>query len=153
VSLLEAIGALNSVGLRYDGTEWERGVWLWWAYGAFTMAAFAIGEHALPRILRRSWGGGLLSGAQLYLAFGGATVAGLALMGAGMAEGAFRTAAAAPEVVEAGLLPYRVGAFLGIGLVALAGLAALVNLFLMYTSGRPADYTVPTNAAPAAASQ
>jgi hypothetical protein len=35
--------------------------------------------------------------------------------------------------------------------VALGGLSTLVNLFLAYTSGEPADYTVPGQAATAAA--
>ena len=46
---------------------------------------------------------------------------------------------------------YRAVVFLGVGMVALAGLAFLTNLFLMYTSGEPADYAVPGQSAPAAA--
>ena len=72
-SLLEAIGALRAVDQFVGGTDWDRGAFLWAAYGTFTFAAFALAEHALPRILRRSWGGGFLSGAQLWLAFGGVT--------------------------------------------------------------------------------
>jgi cytochrome c oxidase cbb3-type subunit 1 len=151
VSMLEALGALRSVDARVSGTEWELGVFIWAAYGAFTMAAFAIAEHALPRILRRAWGGGTLAGAQLWLAFGGATLAGLALMGGGLAEGAMLATGATPEDMDAALVLYRVPAFLGSGMVALAGLAMLVNIFLMYTSGEPAEYTVPGQTATAAA--
>jgi hypothetical protein len=115
------------------------------------MAAFSIAEHALPRILRRAWGGGVLASAQLWLAFGGATLAGLALMGGGLAEGSMLATGATPEDMDAALVLYRVPAFLGLGMVALAGLAMLVNLFLMYTSGEPADYTVPGQTATAAA--
>ena len=67
-----------------------------------------------------------------------------------MAEGALRTAQAAPEDVAAALAPYRVSAFLGFGLAALGGLAMLVNLFLMYTSGDPVEYVVPGQTAAAA---
>jgi len=144
-SLLDAIGSLRSVRLLIDGTDWERGAFLWAAYGAFTFAAFALAEHALPRILRRAWGGGVLSGAQLWLAFGGATVAGLALMGGGMAEGSLLAQGTAPDAVGEQLLIYRATAFLGFGMVALAGLAFVVNLFLMYTSGDPVEYTVPAS--------
>ncbi|MCA1568716.1 MAG: cbb3-type cytochrome c oxidase subunit I [Chloroflexi bacterium] len=150
-SLLEAIGALRAVDLLVGGTDWERGAFLWAAYGTFTFAAFALAEHALPRILRRAWGGGFLSSAQLWLTFGGATIAGLALMGGGMAEGALLGQGTELEAVGEQLLVYRATAFLGFGLVALAGIAFLVNLFLMYTSGERADYAVPGQSATVAA--
>lgn len=149
-SLLAAIGALRVVDMRLGGTDWERGLFVWLAYGAFSFGAFALAEHALPRLLHRAWGGGLLSGATLWLTFGGATLAGVALMGGGMAEGALRLAAPADQVAAA-LLPYRAIAFAGFGLVALGGLAMLLNLFLMYTSGEPVDVAIPGSAAPAAA--
>ena len=151
VGMLEALGALRSVDSRVSGTEWELGLFIWTAYGAFTMAGFAIAEHGLPRILRRAWGGGALASAQLWLAFGGATLAGLALMGGGLAEGSMLATGATPEDMDAALVLYRVPGFLGIGMVALAGLAMLVNVFLMYTSGEPAEYTVPGQTATAAA--
>jgi cytochrome c oxidase cbb3-type subunit 1 len=150
-ALLEAIGSLASVQARVGGTEWERGLFLWAAYGAFSLAALGLMEHAAPRILRRSWGPGPLTSATLWLAFGGAAIGGVALMGAGLAEGSLLAAGTAGEELSAALLPYRVAGFLGFGLVALAGLSALVNLFLIYTSGEPADYTVPDRAATAAA--
>lgn len=149
-SLLEAIGALRNVGAAVGGTDWERGVFIWAAYGAFSFAAFALAEHALPRLLRRAWGAGPLAGAQLWLGLGGATLAGLCLMGGGLAEGSLRAAGTAPEAIDAALVFYRVPAFLGFGMVALAGLAMLANLFLMYTSGPRADYVIPGQAAPAA---
>jgi cbb3-type cytochrome oxidase subunit 1 len=148
-ALLEAIGALRSVSLFVGGTSWERGVFMWAAYGAFTLAALGFAEHALPRLLRRAWGGGLLSAAQLWPIFAGVTLAGVALVGAGLAEGSFRAGGAAPEDVTAGILPYLVVAFLGIGLAALGGLASLANLFLAYTSAEPVEYVVPGQAAAA----
>jgi len=114
-------------------------------------AAFALAEHALPRILRRAWGGGFLSGAQLWLTFAGVTVAGLALMGGGMAEASLLGQGTASDAVGDMLLGYRAIAFAGFGMVALAGLSFLVNLFLMYTSGERVDYAVPGTSATAAA--
>lgn len=150
-ALLEAIGSLASVQARVAGTEWERGVFLWAAYGAFSLAALGLLEHAAPRVLRRSWGPGALTSATLWLVFGGAAIGGVGLMGAGLAEGSLLASGTAAEEIAAALLPYRVVGFLGFGLVALAGLSTLVNLFLIYTSGEPADYTVPGQAATAAA--
>jgi hypothetical protein len=124
---------------------------VWSAYGAFSFAAFAIADHALPRMLHRAWPANGLSRAQLWLAFGGATIAGVALLGGGIAEASFLQSAAAPEEMSAGLLPYRVLALGGFGLVALAGLAHLVNLFLLYTTAEPEEYVVPGQSAPAAA--
>lgn len=141
-SMLEAIGALRAVSLLLNGTDWERGAFLWAAYGAFSLAAFAIAEHALPRMLRRSWGGGFFASAQLWLTFGGSTLAGLALMGSGMAEGSLIGQGTDLAAVGEQLMIYRATAFLGFGLVAMAGLTFLVNLFLMYTSGEPVDYAV-----------
>jgi len=150
-SLLEAIGALRVVDELVGGTDWERGVFLWSAYGTFTLAAFALAEHALPRILRRAWGGGFLSGAQLWLAFGGVTVAGLALMAGGLAEGSLLAEGTAPDAIGEAVMIYRAVAFGGFGMLALAGLAFLANLFLMYTSGEPVDYAVSGQSATAAA--
>ncbi len=150
-SLLEAIGSLTSVSAAVGGTDWERGAFVWMTYGAFSFAAFALVEHALPRLLRRAWSAGPLASAQLWLGFGGATLAGLSLMGGGLAEGSLRAAGSAPDAIDAALVIYRVPAFLGMGLVALAGLALLANVFLMYTSGKPAEYVIPGQAASAAA--
>ena len=151
VSLLEAIGALGAVSIAVGGTDWELGVFLWAAYGAFTMAALAIADHAAPRALRRSWRPGALSGAQLWLAFGGVTLAGLALMAGGMAEGALRSQGVAPEAIREGIFGYVAAGLVGFGLVALAALSLLGSLFVAYTSGDPADYAVPGQASTAAA--
>ena len=150
-ALLEAIGALASVRAVVAGTEWERGVFLWAAYGAYSLASLGLMDHAMPRILRRSWAPGALTSTTLWLAFAGAAIGGVALMGAGLAEGSLLAAGTAAEEVAAALLPYRVAGFLAFGLVAIAGLSTLVNLFLIYTSGEPADYVVPGSTAAAAA--
>lgn len=150
-SLLGAIGSLRSVQLFVGGTDWELGLMLWAAYGAFTFAAFALADHALPRILHRAWRANAVSRAQLWLAFGGVAIAGVALLGGGLAEASFLRSATPPDQIAAGLLPYRVAAFAAFGLVALAGLAHLVNLFLLYTTAEPEQYVVPGQVAPAVA--
>ncbi len=149
-TLLEAIGVLRAVDGVLGRTDWTRGVLLWTLFGTFSFAAFAMAEHAIPRIMRRAWGGGFLSGAQLWLGFGGATLAGLALMGGGLAEGALLSQGTPPPDIASGVFAYRAAAFMGFGMVALAGATLVLNLFLMYTSGRRADYSVPGQAAAAA---
>jgi len=150
-SLIEAIGALRDVRMLVGGTEWGDGAFIWAAYGAFSFAAFALAEHAFPRILRRAWGGGLLASAQLWLGFAGAALAGVALMGAGLAEGSLliHPGGAPPE--DPSLIVFRGLALAAFGLVALSGLAMLANLFLMYTSAEPIAYVVPGQPAQAAA--
>ena len=150
-SLLDAIGVLRAVDAFVGGTDWERGAFLWAAYGAFTLAALGLAEHALPRILKRAWGGGFLSGSELWLMFGGVTLAGLALMGGGMAEGSLLGQGTPPDAIGASLLVYRAVALLGAGMVALAGLAFLTNLFLMYTSAERVDSIAPGQSPAAAA--
>jgi cbb3-type cytochrome oxidase subunit 1 len=150
VAMLDAIGALGSVQELVGGTEWQRGLFAWAAYGAFGLAALGFVEHAIPRLMRRAWGGGFLAAAQLWLVFGGVAITGLALMGCGLAEGSFRAQGSAPEAVAVGIMPYLIAALGGIGLAALGGLAALVNLFRAYTSAAPAEYVVPGQSAAAA---
>ncbi len=149
-SLLEAIGALRSVTVAVGATDWPLGVFTWGAYGAFTLSALALADHAAPRIMRRSWTGSPLTGAQLWLAFSGATLAGIGLMAGGMAEGALQTQGVAPDAVGQILFWYRAAALLGFGMTALASLALLGNLFLAYTSGEPADFVIPGQAGAAA---
>lgn len=150
-SLLDAIGALRAVGALVGRTDWQVGVWMWAMYGTFTLAAFAFAEHALPRMLRRAWGGGFLAGAMLWLAFGGTTLAGLALMGGGLAEGSLLAQGTAADALGGELLIYRGIAFASFGLVALAGLALLLDVFLAYTTAEPIEYVVPGQTATAAA--
>jgi cytochrome c oxidase cbb3-type subunit 1 len=150
-SLLDAVGVLRGVEGLVGGTDWETGLFVWAMYGSFTLAAFAIAEHALPRIMRRAWSNPLLSGAQLWLAFGGATIAGLALMGGGIAEGSLIAQGATADTIEPVLVVYRAIAFAGFGLVAVAGLAMVVNTFLMYTSGEPVEPMITGQPAAAAA--
>ncbi len=142
-ALLQGIGALRSVQVLVDHTEWVNGAFMYASLGAYTFAMLSLAEYALPRLLRREWGGGFLSRAELWTGFAGATLAGLALMGAGLAQGSLLTQSAPSDQITATLLPFRMAAAAGLGLWALAGLVLVVNLFVMYTSARPAAYAVP----------
>ncbi len=149
-SMLAAIASLRSVQAHVAATEWTAGLFVWAMYGAFSLAALAFAEYAVPRALRRAWDGRFLSGAQLWLTFGGAALAGIALMGAGLAEGSLIAQGAAPDAIDAELIVYRAAALASFGLVPLAGLALLTSLFLAYTTAEPVEYA-PMQAAPAAA--
>jgi cytochrome c oxidase cbb3-type subunit I len=149
-SLLEAIGVLQDVRAYLGPTDWPVGVFAWSAFGAFTFAAFALIDHAAPRIMKRAWGGGLASAAVLWLTFGGATITGVALMGSGMAEGSLALTHTPTEEVRAALFIYRVVAFGAFGLVALGSLALVTNLFMIYTTAEPVEYVLPGQPAPAA---
>jgi cytochrome c oxidase cbb3-type subunit 1 len=151
-ALLEAIGALRSVQLLVRGTEWGDGVWMWSTLGAATFAMFAFADHAAPRVLRRDWRGSVVTDAQLWAGFSGAALAGLALMAGGVAHGSLLADGAPAEQVTGTVAWFLVAAGAGMGLVALAGLAAVVNLFLIYTTARLADYQV-AQATQAAAGQ
>jgi len=88
----------------------------------------------------------------MWALFAGTAIAGLALIAGGVVHGSLLQGGAAPEEIEATLFWTNAVAGSGLGLVALGGFAAAVNLFLMYTEGRRAEYTVGTAAAaPAAA--
>jgi cytochrome c oxidase cbb3-type subunit I len=151
-SLLAAIRSLGDVAAFVGGTEWDNGFFLWTMYGAFTLAALALAQHASPRTLKRAWSPTLLSASAMWLVFIGVTVAGVALMGGGIAQGSFVAQGAAPEDIDAGLLGYRAVAFGAFGLVAVGALAHLADLFLLYTSARPVEYAVVGAPAAAAAS-
>jgi cytochrome c oxidase cbb3-type subunit I len=142
-ALLQAIGVLRAVQLLVDHTEWVSGAFIYATLGAYTFALLSFAEYAFPRLLRREWGGGFLSGAELWTGFAGATIAGLALIGGGLAQGSLLAQSAPPDQIATALFPFRLAAAGGLGLWALAGLALLVSLFLMYTSARPARYALP----------
>lgn len=150
-SLLEAIGSLGSVRALVGSTEWGVGVRLFALLGTATLAFLALGDHAFPRLLRRDWGGTLLAEATLWAAFAGAALAGLALIAGGVAHGSLLAQGASPEEVEGFVFWFRLVLGAGIGLSALAAAVVALNVFLMYTSGRQADYAVLGDALPAAA--
>jgi cbb3-type cytochrome oxidase subunit 1 len=141
--IISGIGTLRPVEGAVSRTSWELGAFVYAALGAYTFAMLALGEHAVPRLFRREWGGGPLSAVTLWTAFGGVTLAALFLMGAGLAEGAMRLEGRSAEETTPVLVAYLLPAAAGLGLAALAGLATLVSVFLAYTTGRPASYSLP----------
>jgi cbb3-type cytochrome oxidase subunit 1 len=116
------------------------GVWLLGQLGSATFAFFAILDHAAPRVLRRDWGGSIAVDTQLWSTLAGVVLCCFALIGAGIAHGSLRAGGAPAEEVQATLSWFLMVAGAGLGLVALGGLAALVALFVMYTTARRAEY-------------
>jgi len=150
-ALLEAIGSLGSVRALIGSTEWGLGVRLFALLGTATLAFLALADHAFPRLLRRDWGGTLLAEATLWAAFAGAALAGLALISGGVVHGSLLAQAATPEEIDGFVFWFRLALGAGIGLSALAAAVVALNVFLMYTSGRRADYAVLDPAAAPAA--
>ncbi|HYM53273.1 MAG TPA: cbb3-type cytochrome c oxidase subunit I [Candidatus Dormibacteraeota bacterium] len=138
--LLEAIGALRTVQGQVRGTEWGIGVWLFGSLGTATFASFAVIDHATPRLFRRDWGGTVLTDAQLWATFAGATLAGVALIFGGIAHGSLLAQAAPPDEITGTLRWFLMAAGAGISLAALGSAALLGALFLMYTTARKATY-------------
>jgi cytochrome c oxidase cbb3-type subunit 1 len=139
-SLLEAIGALRSVQALVSRTEWVMGVWLLATLASATFAFFAMIDHAAPRALRRDWGGSISVDAQMWATLLGVTLAAFALIAGGLAHGSLLAEGAAAEEVNATLSWFRMATAGGLGLAALGAFAALVSMFLMYTTARRADY-------------
>jgi cbb3-type cytochrome oxidase subunit 1 len=134
-------------------TEWGTGVRLIALLGTATLALLALADHAFPRILRRDWPDTLLSEATLWAAFAGAAVAGLALIFGGIAQGSLLMDGAPKEEIDGTIFWSGLVLGAGIGLSALAALLATVNVFLMYTGARPAEYVVLPESTPAPAGQ
>jgi cytochrome c oxidase cbb3-type subunit 1 len=141
-ALLESVGALRSVQTLTAGTDWALGVSLLGLLGSATFAFYAFADHAVPRILRRDFGEALLAQAQLWTTFIGVVVTSLAMIGGGLVQGSLQSQGAAPQDVQGALFFFRIAAAGALGLVSLAALALVVNLFLAYTEGRPVDSTV-----------
>ena len=152
-ALLAAIGSLGSVHALVGSTEWGVGVRLFALLGTATLAFLALADHAFPRLLRRDWGGTLLAEATLWAAFAGAALAGLALIAGGVVHGSLLAQAATPDDINGFIFWFRLGLGAGIGLSALAAAIVALNVFLMYTSARPAEYAITTDAVAAPAAQ
>jgi cytochrome c oxidase cbb3-type subunit I len=152
-SVLEAIGALQTVQTLVRGTEFATGTIILATLGAATFAHFAFADHAAPRLLRRDWGDTILTDLQLWATFLGAAVAGMSLIGAGIVHGSLIADGAAADAVNGTLIYLRLAAAGGLGLASLGGMAALLSLFLMYTTARRAEYAlvdaVPADRGPA----
>jgi cytochrome c oxidase cbb3-type subunit I len=152
-ALLAAIGSLGSVHALVGSTEWWVGVRLFALLGTATLAFLALADHAFPRLLRRDWGGTLLAEATLWAAFAGAALAGLALIAGGVVHGSLLAQAATPEDINGFVFWFRLGLGVGISLSALAAAIVALNVFLMYSTARPAEYAITTDAVAAPAAQ
>jgi cytochrome c oxidase cbb3-type subunit I len=151
-ALLEALGSLGSVRALVGRTEWGVGVQLFALLGTATFAFLALADHAFPRLLRRDWGGTLLAEATMWAAFAGAALAGLALIAGGVVHGSLLAQAGTPEEIDGFVFWFRLVLGAGISLSALAAAVLALNVFLMYTSARRAEYAIvvePTAAATA----
>jgi cytochrome c oxidase cbb3-type subunit I len=146
-TMLEAIGSLGSVRTLVGATEWGVGVRLFAFLGTATLAFLALADHAFPRVFRRDWGDTMLTEATLWAAFAGAGLAGLALIAGGIANGSLLAQAAPADQITGTLFWFRLVLGAGLGLWGLAALVETLNVFLMYTSARPADYVVVGEAA------
>jgi cytochrome c oxidase cbb3-type subunit I len=141
-TLLEAIGSLGTVRTLVGGSEWVVGVRLFAFLGTASLAFLALVDHAFPRILRRDWGGTLLAEATMWAVFAGAALAGLSLISGGIAQGSLQAQSATAEAIDGTLFWFRLVLGGGLGLAALGALLAAFNVFLMYSTARPAEYAV-----------
>jgi hypothetical protein len=126
------------------------GVRLFAYFGTATFAFLALADHAFPRILRRDWRDTILSDATLWAAFGGTAVVGLALLAGGIAHGSLLRDGATADAITGTMRWFLGAAGAGFGLIGLGSVAVMVNLFLIYTGARRAEYSV-ADEAPAAA--
>jgi cytochrome c oxidase cbb3-type subunit I len=151
-SIIDGVGSLRSVGVHVAGTEWPVGALVYAGLGAYTFAFLALAEHAFPRLLRRAWSSGRVGDVTHWMLFAGVALAGALLMFGGLAHGSLLTQQAAPEAVDATMVWFRLGALAGMGLAALGALGVMFNVFMIYTTGRPADFVVSAPVAPPTAS-
>lgn len=150
-TMLDAIGALGSVKTLVGATQWGVGVQLLALLGTASLAFLALADHAFPRLLRRDWGGNLVTEATLWAVFAGAALSGLVLIAGGVIHGSLLRDGASADQINGLLFWFRLALAAGFGLVALGALLAVFNVFLMYTSARRAEYAVVGEAAAAPA--
>lgn len=149
-AMLEAIGALGSVKHLVGSTDWGVGVQLWAFFGTASLAFLALADHAFPRLLRRDWGGTLLAETGLWAGFVGTGMAGLSLFAGGIVHGSLLIQGAPGDEITGTLFWFRLGLGGGMSLVGLAAVIVALNVFLMYTSARRADYAIVGDPVPAA---
>lgn len=148
--LLLGIGSLREVQETVARTEWPFGVAAFGLGGAATIGLLAVGEHAWPRMLHRAHRGGLLAYAVTWSALGGAAVAGIALMAAGLFHVGLVADGLTTAEINSALLPIHLVAWAGLGMMGLAAAGHATNAYLLAAHGRPVHTTSP-GAAPAAA--
>lgn len=148
--VLAGVGSLREVQTAVARTEWPFGLAAFPLGGAATLGLLAIGEHAWPRMLRRSHASGLLAWVVTWSAVGGAALAGTALMAAGLFHIGLVADGLTSEEITASLLPVHLVAWAGVGLLGLAAAGHALGAYLLAAHGRPVHITTP-GAAPAAA--
>jgi len=148
--LLAGVGSLRGVQASVALTEWPFGLAAFALGGAATIGLLAIGEHAWPRILHRSHGEGLVAYLVTWTAVGGAAVAGVALMAAGLFHVDMVAEGMPPGEISANLLLLHLVAWAGLGLLGLAAVGHALSAYLLAAHGRPVRTTTP-GAAPVAA--
>jgi cytochrome c oxidase cbb3-type subunit 1 len=149
--LLLGIGSLREIQAAVAHTEWSAGVAAFGLVGAATTGLLAFGEHAWPRLLHRSFRGGLLAYAVTWSALGGAAIAGTALIAAGLFHVEMAADGMAAAEIRSALLPIYLVAWAGLGLSTLAAAGHATGAYLLAAHGRPVHTTTP-GTAPAAAS-
>jgi cbb3-type cytochrome oxidase subunit 1 len=149
--LLLGIGSLREVQEAVARTEWPAGVAAFALLGGATTGLLALGEHAWPRLLHRSYRGGLLAYAVTWSALGGAAIAGSALIAAGLFHVEMAGDGMTAAEIRSALLPTYLIAWAGLGLTTLAAAGHATGAYLLAAHGRPVHATTP-GTAPAAAS-
>ena len=144
--LLAGVESLRAVQTAVSRTEWPFGLAAFALGGAVTIGLLAVAEHAWPRMLHRSHGGGLLAYAVTWAALGGAAVAGVALIAAGLFHVGMVGDGMPPAEISANLLPIHLVAWAGMGLLGLAGAGHALGAYLLAAHGRPVRTTTPGTA-------
>ena len=153
-ALLAGVGSLREIQTAVARTDWPYGVATFALGGAATIGLLAVGEHAWPRMLQRSHGGGWLAYVVTWTAVGGAALAGLALSMAGLIEVGLVADGLNAEEIAATLMPVHLVAWAGMGLLGLAAAGHATGAYLLAAHGRPVHATNPDpapGAAPVAA--
>jgi cytochrome c oxidase cbb3-type subunit 1 len=148
--LLAGVGSLRAIQSAVALTEWPFGVAAFALGGAASIGLLAVGEHAWPRMLRRSHTEGLLAYAVTWTALGGAALVGVTLIAAGLFHVGMVAEGMLPQEISANLLLIHLVAWAGMGLLGLAGAGQALSAYLLAAHGRPVR-TVNPGAEPVAA--
>jgi cbb3-type cytochrome oxidase subunit 1 len=149
--VLAGVGSLRVVQSAVALTEWPFGLAAFALGGAASVGLLAVGEHAWPRMLRRSHTGGLLAYVVTWSALAGAALAGVALIAAGLFHVGMVADGMLPEEITANLLVIQLVAWAGMGVLGLAGAGHLLSAYLLAAHGRPVRTVTPGGAPVAAA--
>lgn len=141
--VLAGVGSLRAVQSGVALTEWRFGLAAFALGGAASIGLLAVGEHAWPRVLRRSHTGGLLAYVVTWAALAGASLAGIALIAAGLFHVGMVADGMLPEEISANLLPIHLVAWTGMGLLGLAGAGHALAAYLLAAHGRPVHTASP----------